>query len=88
MVPPGVLQAALAAASQSLGRTTDALLPLLLSDPGALLGSGYLGSVAESWAARLGMDAEVRVYVCVQHCVYMCVCRPLVMLVHHYDVSL
>ncbi|WIA21137.1 hypothetical protein OEZ85_005448 [Tetradesmus obliquus] len=61
VVPPSVLQTALASASQQLGRPTDELLALLLAEPGAVLGLGYLGGsngAAEGWAQRLGMDQQ------------------------------
>jgi hypothetical protein len=63
VVPPSVLQTALASASQQLGRPTQELLQLLLAEPGAVLGLGYLGGsqgAAESWAQRLGLDQQVR----------------------------
>jgi hypothetical protein len=67
VVPPSVLQTALASASQQLGRPTQQLLQLLLADPGAVLGLGYLGGsqgAAESWAQRLGLDQQVRPWRC------------------------
>jgi hypothetical protein len=63
VVPPSVLQTALASASQQLGRPTQELLQLLLAEPGAVLGLGYLGGsqgAAESWAQRLGLDQQAR----------------------------
>lgn len=63
VIPASALQTALAAASDQLGQQTDNLTELLLSDPGALMSIGYMGGpqgAADSWAARLGLDPEVR----------------------------
>lgn len=61
-MPASVLQSALASASQQLGRPTGELAGLLTSDPGALLGLGYLGGASgavDSWAQRLALDTQV-----------------------------
>lgn len=61
VVPASALQGALAGAAEELGGSTSQLQHLLLSDPGALLGMGFMGGpsgAADSWAARLSMDPE------------------------------
>ncbi|KAF8056875.1 hypothetical protein HT031_006219 [Scenedesmus sp. PABB004] len=61
VVPASALQQALASAAAQLGRPSGELRELLLSDPGALLGLGYMGGPqgqAETWAARLGLDPQ------------------------------
>eukprot|EP00878_Enallax_costatus_P046788 GHUV01057075.1.p1 GENE.GHUV01057075.1~~GHUV01057075.1.p1 ORF type:complete len:270 (+),score=55.06 GHUV01057075.1:692-1501(+) len=61
VVPPSALQQALQSAANQLGGITSDLLPLLLSDPGAVLGLGYLGGpqgAVETWATRLGLDIQ------------------------------
>ena len=62
MIPPSLLQAALSSAAQQLGRPTNELQELLVTDPGAVVSLGYMGGpqgAAQTWSARLGLDAEV-----------------------------
>lgn len=64
VIPASVLQTALAAASEQLGQQQANLTELLLTDPGALMSMSYMSGpngAADSWAARLNLDPEVRV---------------------------